>query len=419
MGSYGLSSSAARPDQGIRRGRRGSCRARGDHPHRAQRLDHPPRGRAYDHDRHHASRRTAAPPPPPPDRHRSRQGSRRRSGQAGAADRDRRAAAAGCAPPHAGGRGAGRRRAAAAATSGAATGGQRNRRRRERERARRRGQRRTSRFTPARLVRKITEPRLPGDRSRPAARAVRPTFRLRVAIQWQQSATAGSSGRAAMPRSTAACVRLATQQLRFRPARDRSRPANRPGHHLSRQLADSAISARRPCASGSRARQPVACRGRRRRRNRRSTSPLGHCRQIGDVERHRARSGTCCSVARLPIELAAEQPLAEPRRILEPDAAAALQPRGLGRRARVSGVSWSQMPCSLGNMNFIRPIELAGPGCWRMRDFHLAGRDRLPVDRHRVDDPRLLGPVGHHFVAPALEIGAPLLERWWARALAR
>ena len=31
----------------------------------------------------------------------------------------------------------------------------------------------------------------------------------------------------------------------------------------------------------------------------------------------------------------------------------------------VPGVSWSQIPCLLGNMNFIFPIELAGPGRWR------------------------------------------------------
>ena len=61
---------------------------------------------------------------------------------------------------------------------------------------------------------------------------------------------------------------------------------------------------------------------------------------------------------------AVEQPALEPRRILKPDAAVALEPR---RFLDLFLLRRVMEPDSLriGNMNFIRPIEFAGPGFWR------------------------------------------------------
>ena len=42
--------------------------------------------------------------------------------------------------------------------------------------------------------------------------------------------------------------------------------------------------------------------------------------------------------------------------------------------------------------------------------LHATGRNRPPVDRHRINHPRVIGPVRQEFVAPVLEIGAALLE---------
>ena len=61
-------------------------------------------------------------------------------------------------------------------------------------------------------------------------------------------------------------------------------------------------------------------------------------------------------------------------------------------------------------MNFILPIELAGPGPLAQIDLHSAGGDRLPVDRHRIEDMRIGPEMVDEVVAPLGEIGAPLLE---------
>ncbi len=79
----------------------------------------------------------------------------------------------------------------------------------------------------------------------------------------------------------------------------------------------------------------------RRRRNRRSTSiRVRHRGQIRDVDRHRAlQRHHFLGPGAFPLEVVAEQPAAEPRRILEPHAPAAVEPRASVKSSR-SGLSW-------------------------------------------------------------------------------
>ena len=81
----------------------------------------------------------------------------------------------------------------------------------------------------------------------------------------------------------------------------------------------------------------------------------------------------------------AEQPAAEPRRILEPDAAAAVLARRFGEQLALADCRGDRRPDSLGNMNFIRPMNCAAR---QLADQHfdLAVGDRLPVDRLGIDD---------------------------------